>query len=130
MKFNKLEDFFLSLNPIKHHPKRSLTIKFSFVFALALLTANIPAYNAQAHTPYMACFDNEDGTITCNGEFSDGSSASGVSIRVEDEKEKIIYKGKMNEDGEYTFKIPEGKFTVVFDAGPGHIVKEKSENII
>ncbi len=130
MKETKIKNTLFSINPVKHHPRRTFALKFAGILALVLLATNIFIISAHAHTPFMACFDNEDGTVTCNGEFSDGGSASGVSIRVEDEKEKIIYKGKMNEDGEYTFKIPEGKFTVVFDAGPGHVVKEKSENII
>ncbi|MBN1904055.1 MAG: hypothetical protein JW927_03065 [Deltaproteobacteria bacterium] len=97
---------------------------------MVLLAANITVLKANAHTPYMACFENEEHTITCNGEFSDGSSAAGTPVRVENEKGKIILEGKMDEDGEFTFKTPEGRFTVIFDAGPGHIVEEKSENII
>ena len=84
---------------------------------------------AMAHTPFMACFDNGNGTITCNGEFSDGSSAAGVAMRVIDAQGKIRIEGSMDEDSEYTFKKPKGTFTVIFDAGPGHVVKEKSDNI-
>lgn len=83
-----------------------------------------------AHTPFMACFDNGDGTITCNGEFSDGSSASGVSIQVVDGRRRVLVKGNMDPDGEFTFGRPEGDFSVIFDAGPGHVVIEKSDNII
>ncbi len=77
----------------------------------------------------MACFDNGDGTITCNGEFSDGSSAAGVAMRVINAQKKVMIEGSMDEDSEYTFKKPGGVFTVIFDAGPGHVVKEKSDNI-
>ena len=84
---------------------------------------------SSAHTPFMACFDNGDGTITCNGEFSDGSSAAEVAIRIVDGQEKILIQGRMDEDSEYTFKRPKGVFTVILDAGPGHVVKEKSDNI-
>ena len=84
---------------------------------------------AMAHTPFMACFDNGDGTITCNGEFSDGSSAAGVAMRVINAQKKVMIEGSMDEDSEYTFKKPGGVFTVIFDAGPGHVVKEKSDNI-
>ncbi|MBK1637032.1 hypothetical protein CKO19_14985, partial [Rhodovulum adriaticum] len=31
---------------------------------------------AQAHTPLCACYDNGDGTVLCEGGFSDGSSAA------------------------------------------------------
>lgn len=84
---------------------------------------------AFAHTPLMACFDNGDGTITCNGGFSDGSSASGVAVRVTDDKDKTFIEGTMDHDSEFTFDKPAGRFTVVFDAGPGHLVKEKSDSI-
>ncbi|PJC87246.1 hypothetical protein CSW98_04915 [Vibrio sp. HA2012] len=90
----------------------------------------LPIKASLAHTPFMACFDNTDGTITCNGEFSDGTSGAWVDMQVIDDNGGIIYKGKMDENGEYTFTIPDKTFTVIFDAGPGHVVKEKSSNII
>ena len=68
-----------------------------------------------AHTPILVCYENGDGTITCEGGFSDGSSAKGVEIR--------------DKNSEYTFKKPKGSFIVIFDAGPGHVVKVKSEDI-
>lgn len=40
---------------------------------------------SQAHTPLFSCYDNGDGSVTCEGGFSDGSSAAGVAVRVEDE---------------------------------------------
>lgn len=82
-----------------------------------------------AHTPILLCWDNGDGTVTCEGGFSDGSSAKGVEIRVEDESKKVLIKGKIDKNGEFTFKRPEGSFVVIFDAGPGHIVKMKSSKI-
>lgn len=84
---------------------------------------------ALAHTPLMACFDNGDGTVTCNGGFSDGSSASGVTVRVINGQEKTLIEGTMDQDSEFTFDKPAGSFTVVFDAGPGHVIKEKSDSI-
>ncbi len=78
----------------------------------------------------MACFDNGDGTITCNGGFSDGSSAAGVAVRVVDGQESILLEGQMDEESEYTFDKPQGAFTVIFDAGPSHIIMEKSTTIV
>jgi hypothetical protein len=49
----------------------SLLVVFLFIAAQAL-----------AHTPLCSCYDNGDGTVTCEGGFSDGSSASGVQMRV------------------------------------------------
>ncbi len=81
-----------------------------------------------AHTAIMSCFDNGDGTITCEGGFSDGSSASGVKFRVE-QSGKAVFSTKMNEDSEVTFKKPSGDYSAVFDAGEGHKVFIKGSDI-
>lgn len=81
-----------------------------------------------AHTAIMSCFDNGDDTITCEGGFSDGSSASGVKFHVLQD-EKSIYEAKMSEDSEVTFKKPSGAYTAVFDAGEGHKVFIKGSDI-
>lgn len=64
-----------------------------FLFALVLLGAT----QALAHTPLCSCWDNGDGTITCEGGFSDGSSASGVAMHVLDASGKAIESGKMSQ---------------------------------
>ena len=87
------------------------------------------AGQALCHTPLCSCYDNGDGTITCEGGFSDGSSAAGVDMRVVDAEGKVLIKGKMNEDNEFTFKKPDVPFKVIFDAGPGHVVEIKGEDI-
>ena len=74
------------------------------IVALSLLLCG----QALAHTPLCSCYDNGDGTITCEGGFSDGSSASGVQMRVEDNAGGILVKGKMDEDSEFTFDKPSG----------------------
>ena len=43
-----------------------------------------------SHTPLCSCYDNGDGTVTCEGGFSDGSSAAGVSMKVVDENSEVI----------------------------------------
>ena len=98
---------------------------FVSVLAFSLLAA-IPV---MAHTPLCSCYDNGDGTVTCEGGFSDGSSASGVEMRVEDGSGNVLVNGKMDEDSEFTFKKPDGSYTVKFDAGPGHLVEVKGEEI-
>jgi hypothetical protein len=60
-----------------------------------------------AHTPLIACSDNGDGTVTCKGGFSDGSSASGVELRVERDNGKVLIKGEMSEDSQYTLVDPD-----------------------
>jgi hypothetical protein len=54
-----------------------------FLMAGLTLAMVFCAGSAMAHTPLCSCYDNGDGTITCEGGFSDGSSASGLRIRIE-----------------------------------------------
>ena len=81
-----------------------------------------------AHTAIMSCFDEGDGTITCEGGFSDGSSAAGVKFKVE-QHGKTVVSGKMSEDSEFNFKKPNGSYNVVFDAGEGHRVHISGDDI-
>ena len=95
--------------------------------ALAFTVLLIPL--SYAHTPLGSCSDEGDGTILCEGGFSDGSSAAGVKMKVVDSQGKVLIEGVMNEDSEFTFKKPSGEYTVIFDAGPGHVVKVPSTDI-
>lgn len=88
------------------------------MFLIVLMLA--AASQALAHTPLCSCWDNGDGTVTCEGGFSDGSSAAGVGIAVLDSAQSVIESGKMNEVSEFSFKKPEGEYSVKFDAGEGH----------
>ncbi|RXJ78827.1 hypothetical protein CRV03_02010 [Arcobacter sp. F155] len=93
------------------------------LFVLALL-----ANSLFAHTALMSCFNNGDNTITCEGGFSDGSSASGVKFFVLQNDKKIL-DTRMNEDSEVTFNIPSGSYSAVFDAGDGHQIHVKDDDI-
>ena len=85
---------------------------------------------ALAHSPICDCLDNGDNTITCEGGFSDGSSASGVRMVVSDGSGQEILAGKMNQDSEFTFDKPSGDYKVQFDAGDGHSVVIDGKNIV
>jgi hypothetical protein len=85
---------------------------------------------ALAHTPLCSCYDNGDGTVLCEGGFSDGSSASGVAIRVLDASGNVVLEGAMSEDSEYEFQKPDGGYKVVFDAGPGHQIEIAGTDIV
>lgn len=98
-------------------------------FALGLALAVFMATYAFAHTPLCSCYDNGNGTISCEGGFSSGSSADGVEIRILDGSGKVLIKGNMDEDSEFTFKKPEGSYKVQFDAGPGHMVEVPGSEI-
>ena len=100
------------------------------VVSIAVLAIGLTfAGRALAHTPLCSCYDNGDGTITCEGGFSDGSSASGVQMRVEDSG-GVLIKGKMDEDSEFTFDKPAGAYKVVFDAGEGHVIEIDGKEIV
>lgn len=94
-----------------------------------LLTILFAANSLFAHTALMSCFDNGDGSITCEGGFSDGSSANGVKFKLI-QNDKIILEEKFDEDSEFTFKKPNGDFTALFDAGEGHKVSVRSSDIV
>lgn len=85
---------------------------------------------AFAHTPLCSCYENGDGTVTCEGGFSDGSSAAGVQMRVEDASGTVLIKGRMDQDGEFTFGRPSGAYKVIFDAGEGHVVEVDGKDIV
>ncbi len=96
-----------------------------FVVCLFLV---VPTW-ANAHSALCSCFDNGDGTVTCEGGFSDGSSAAGVRIFVRQLDDKTLIRGKISKEGEFVFTKPEGNYKVVFDAGPGHQVTVTSKEI-
>ena len=92
-------------------------------FVLALILNS----QAFAHTLFMTVEDNEDGTVTVQGMFSTGAVAVGVEVRLEDEKGKVLWKGKADDDGECTFKKPYVPYTIIMDfgPGPGHQAREE-----
>ncbi len=81
------------------------------------------AGGVSAHTALCSCYDNGDGTVLCEGGFSDGSSASGVGMIVKDGDGNVVLEGKMNENSEFEFEKPEGNYSVLFDAGEGHQIE-------
>lgn len=99
------------------------------VLLTCLLLAIFFVPQAVAHTPLCFCSDEGDGTILCEGGFSDGASGEGVKMQVLGADGKVLIEGKMNGDSEFQFKKPGGEYTVIYDAGPGHAVKMPSSEI-
>lgn len=85
-------------------------------------------FTTYAHTALMSCHDNGDGYITCEGGFSDGSSASGVSFKII-QNGQVLIEGTFDEESTYTFAKPQGNYEAHFDAGEGHRVTVKSSDI-
>lgn len=104
--------------------KKRITSMMLLVFVLSVVFTGA----ALAHTPLFSAWDNGDGTISCEGGYSDGSSAAGTTINVASGG-SIVFSGKLDKFGELTFKKPSGDFTVTFDGGPGHSITVDGKNI-
>ncbi len=88
------------------------------------------ASNAHAHSALLNCFDNADGTFTCQGGYSDGSSATGIRIVVKDDSGNTLQEATLNADSEVVLPRPQQNFSVLFDGGSGHSVEIPGESII
>lgn len=104
--------------------------KINYLKITALLALGLLSGLAAAHTPLCSCYDNGDGTVECEGGFSDGSSAAGVKMLVLDAKGATVHSGKMDANSGFTFKKPAGDYTVRFDAGEGHGIDIPSKKIV
>lgn len=79
-----------------------------------------------AHTPLLTVEDNGDGTIFVQGGFSNGSSAGGVKVYLLSAATgNKLWESTFPDIGELDITIPNEPYIVVFDAGPGHIVKKE-----
>lgn len=102
-------------------------MRYPLSTALAALLCPVVVF---AHTPLCSCYDMGDGTVLCEGGFSDGSSAAGVAIRVLDDRGNPVIEGEMSENSEFEFDKPGGDYKVVFEAGPGHEVEIDGKDIV
>jgi len=104
---------------------------FKKVVVIAMLCLFVGGLGqALAHTPLCSCYANGDGTATCEGGFSDGSSAAGVEMRVEKQDGTVLEKGKMDAFSEFVFDVPAEDYKVVFNAGPGHDIVVEGKDIV
>lgn len=96
---------------------------------ILILVCILNLTNINAHTLLMNVFDNEDDTITIEGQFSNGELAIGAMIRLESlNSGKVLYKKRLPDLSELTVSIPKEEYQIVLDGGPGHqIVKEGIE---
>ncbi|MBN2705381.1 MAG: hypothetical protein JXR89_02945 [Deltaproteobacteria bacterium] len=103
---------------------RKTKLTTALLIALWLVSAAV----ALAHTPLCSCWDNGDGTVTCEGGFSDGSSAAGVRMIIRQNGKEVLV-GQMDASSQFTFKKPEGDYEVEFSAGEGHQVRIEGKKI-
>ena len=107
--------------------ERSGNRRRALIPIIAALTCLLIAVSASAHTPLLYIEDNEDGTIYIEGGFSDGSSAAGIAVRIEDADGNTLWEGTLDPFGSVeSAPIPDVRpYYVLFDAGPGHVVTKE-----
>ena len=103
--------------------------KVMLAAAMAATVLGVGARQLFAHSAICNCYANEDRSITCEGGFSDGSSAKGLPIRVLDLRDRVLIDGKLDDKSTFSFPRPTQDFRVVLDAGGGHVVTVESEDI-
>lgn len=114
----------------RHPYVKEKPMAFTSRLLVGALALALPVGAAWAHTPLCSCYDNGDGTVLCEGGFSDGSSASGVVMRVQDASGNTVLEGKMDENSEFEFEKPKGAYKVIFDAGEGHSIEIDGKDIV
>ncbi len=103
--------------------------RLGFTMLAAIMAVVLFAGTALAHTALFSCWDNGDGTVSCEGGYSDGSSAAGTTINVADASGNVTFSGKLDKFGQLTFNKPAGEYSVAFDGGPGHYVTVNGKDI-
>ncbi|MBN2231400.1 MAG: hypothetical protein JW781_01085 [Deltaproteobacteria bacterium] len=95
--------------------------------AVALLPWAVPGH---AHSPIFTCFANGDGSVTCEGAFSDGSSAAGAAVEVRDGKGRVLTRKTLDFTGTVELERPATKdFVIIFDGGPNHTIEVRPGDI-
>jgi hypothetical protein len=95
------------------------------VGALTLLTLGALAPEvscAQTRQPTFVCANTGALRVTCQGSFLDGTSAAGVTVRVLDNRDRVVYVGTVDPQGRISFRKPDAEFHIVFDAGQGSVL--------
>jgi hypothetical protein len=85
---------------------------------LAVSVLLVPSLG-MAHTAIVTC-EESDGKCWCRGFFSDMSVAAGATVTARDDSGKVVFQGKVDEDGEVEFSVPVTRYQVFLDAGEGH----------
>jgi hypothetical protein len=84
---------------------------------------------ASAHAPLLSCFDNENGTITCEAGYSDGAPAAGQLIRVREANGRLILESVFDTASAYSFDKPKSPFVVEFIGDPSHVATFDGEDL-
>lgn len=103
--------------------------RFPCALRTAALGTLVLSQAALAHGPVFDCYLEQDDWVKCEAGFTDGSSAAGRKVHVQDASGKVLLDGSIAEDSTYGFKPPAGDYAVVFLGGDGHGVTIQSSDI-
>jgi len=96
---------------------------------LATVAALLFCQAALAHGPVFDCYFEDTSEVKCEAGFTDGSSAAGRKIRVQDASNKVLIEGVVSQDNTFAFEPPAGSYSVLFLGGDGHDVTLQSSDI-
>jgi nickel transport protein len=94
----------------------------SFIIVLSIV---VPAGYAAAHRVILFAWV-ENGIVYTESSFGSNTRARNCTITVSDEKGRVIKKGTTDQQGHYSFKVPEkidSDLILQLNAGPGHQAK-------
>ncbi len=97
-------------------------MKIKKILIFMLFFALIPAGYAFAHKVIIFAWV-EDGYIHTESSFGSKAKARNCRITVVDEKGRVVHEGMTDQEGNYSFKIPEkidSDLILKLDAGTGH----------
>ncbi len=86
------------------------------LFAAALALPGL----SSAHSLLLSCQPAPDNTVSCKGEFSDGSDAAGMAVSVKAYDERVLAKGTLGSDSTWRFAKPAGEYFVRLEDGGEH----------
>jgi hypothetical protein len=84
---------------------------------------------ALAHGPVFDCYIEHDDWVKCEAGYTDGSSAVGRKIHVQDTSNKVLIEGTVGNDNSFTFQAPTGVYSVEFLGGENHGATIQSSDI-
>lgn len=111
------------------HGKQKLMKPSGSTYRLLIAGALLCSQAAFAHGPVFDCYLESDDLVKCEAGYTDGSSAVGRKIHVQDTSNKLLLEGVVAQDNTYTFKPPPGKYSVLFMGGENHESTIQSSDI-
>ena len=104
--------------------KKSLFLRLSTILK-ALIILLMLSCSVYAHSPLLLIEDNEDGTILVTAGFSNGQLAAGKPLQLKSQASgKVLWEGKLDQQGELTCPKQSEPYTVFFDGGAGHRIEK------